>query len=55
MEWDTAAMQIIVEEAGGVVCRPDGTPMRYNKTVPDNPNGFVVMNRRENLSLAAEN
>ena len=49
MEWDTAAMQIIVEEAGGLMRQPDGSAIHYNKTIPDNPNGFVVMNRLENL------
>lgn len=29
-EWDTAAAQIILEEAGGVVLNPDLSPMQYN-------------------------
>ncbi len=29
-EWDTAAAQIIVEEAGGQMIQTDGSPMRYN-------------------------
>lgn len=29
-EWDTAACQIIVEEAGGVLCDFNGQPLRYN-------------------------
>ena len=29
-EWDTAAAQIIVEEAGGHFLRTDGQPLRYN-------------------------
>lgn len=48
MEWDTAAMQCIVEEAGGVMRQMDGTPMVYNKPVPDNPKGFFILNRMEN-------
>ncbi len=48
MEWDTAAMQCIVEEAGGVMRQMDGTPMEYNKAVPDNPKGFFILNRMEN-------
>lgn len=48
MEWDTAAMQIVVEEAGGLMRQLDGSPMIYNKPVPDNPNGFVILNRAEN-------
>ena len=37
MEWDTAAAQCIVEEAGGVVHDLDGIPLRYNKQVLRNP------------------
>ncbi len=48
MEWDTAAMQCIVEEAGGVMRQMDDSPMKYNKKVPENPIGFYVLNRLEN-------
>jgi 3'(2'), 5'-bisphosphate nucleotidase len=41
MEWDTAAAQCIVEQAGGTVTDLEGNPMRYNKPVLLNP-GFVV-------------
>ena len=38
MEWDTAAAQIIVEEAGGTVINHEtGKPLRYNKEVLRNP------------------
>lgn len=38
MEWDTAAAQIILEEAGGKVVRADDkTPLRYNKEILTNP------------------
>ena len=30
MEWDTAAGQVIVEEAGGVLLDMQGRPFRYN-------------------------
>jgi 3'(2'), 5'-bisphosphate nucleotidase len=36
-EWDTAAGQIILEEAGGLVLDIDGTPLHYNKENLDNP------------------
>lgn len=49
MEWDTAAMQCIVEEAGGIFRQMDGTPMRYNRENPLNDKGFYVLNRIENL------
>lgn len=48
MEWDTAAMQILIEEAGGVMRRLDGGELMCNKVVPDNPEGFYVLNAVEN-------
>ena len=48
MEWDTAAMQIIVEEAGGIFMGMDGKPFLYNKENTENPTGFYVINRKEN-------
>lgn len=41
MEWDTAAAQCVVEQAGGTVIDLKGQPMLYNKEVLLNP-GFVV-------------
>lgn len=49
MEWDTAAMQIIVEEAGGVFAQLDHTPMRYNRQNSLNEKGFYAANNQENL------
>ena len=37
MEWDTAAAQAVVEEAGGQVTLLDGTPLSYNKADLRNP------------------
>ena len=48
-EWDTAAMQCIVEEAGGIFLQTDGTPMRYNRKDVLNRLGFCVLNRTENI------
>ncbi len=48
-EWDTAAFQIIVEEAGGHVLQYDGTRIKYNKKDVHNRNGFIVMNRLQNF------
>ncbi len=41
-EWDTAAAQAVVEQAGGEVLRLDGSPLSYN-TKPDilNPHFLV--------------
>jgi 3'(2'), 5'-bisphosphate nucleotidase len=41
MEWDTAAAQCILEEAGGSVTDLEGNPIRYNKQVVLN-SGFVA-------------
>jgi 3'(2'), 5'-bisphosphate nucleotidase len=41
MEWDTAAAQCILEEAGGSVIDLGGNTIRYNKQVLLNP-GFVA-------------
>jgi 3'(2'), 5'-bisphosphate nucleotidase len=37
MEWDTAAAQCVVEEAGGVLLDLEGNPFRYNKVSLRNP------------------
>lgn len=52
-EWDTAAAQAVVEAAGGVVARLDGTALGYN-TKPDvlNPHFVVYADRgRDWLAL----
>lgn len=48
MEWDTAAMEIIVTEAGGVFSGMDGNTFMYNKENPENPTGFYAVNKKEN-------
>ena len=46
MEWDTAAAQIILEEAGGqVVVAEDGSDMKYNKENLLNPY-FIAYGKR---------
>ena len=47
-EWDTAAMQCIVEEAGGILRQLDDTEMLYNRENTLNEKGFFIVNRREN-------
>lgn len=51
MEWDTAAMQCIVEEAGGIFRQMDGTAMKYNRENSLNDKGFYAINRAENYLL----
>ncbi|MBQ3558765.1 MAG: 3'(2'),5'-bisphosphate nucleotidase CysQ [Agathobacter sp.] len=51
MEWDTAAMQCIVEEAGGIFRQMDGSLMRYNRENSLNEKGFYIINQIENLLI----
>ena len=45
-EWDTAAAQAVVEQAGGAVLELDGQPLRYNaKEDILNPHFLVVDHR----------
>ncbi len=48
MEWDTCAMQCIVEQAGGVFFQGDDTPMKYNRKNTVNEKGFYMINSIEN-------
>lgn len=48
MEWDTAAMQCIVEEAGGIFRQMDGREMLYNRENSLNDKGFYAINCVEN-------
>lgn len=50
-EWDTCAMQCIVEEAGGFLLKFDGTPIVYNREDVYNKDGYVICNRKENFLL----
>ena len=48
-EWDTAAMQCIVEAAGAIFRQMDGSEMRYNRENTLNEKGFYIVNREENI------
>lgn len=48
MEWDTAAMQCVVEEAGGIFRQLDGTEMLYNRENSLNDKGFYAINCERN-------
>lgn len=50
-EWDTAAFQIIVEEAGGFVLKFDGTKMMYNREDVYNHGGYIILNKKENFLI----
>jgi len=47
-EWDTAALQCIIEEAGGIFRQMDDSKMTYNRTDTVNRKGFYILNRIEN-------
>lgn len=48
MEWDTAAMQCIAEEAGAIFRQMDGSAMTYNREDSRNSKGFYVINHEQN-------
>lgn len=50
MEWDTAANQVIVEEAGGIMRQLDRkrSAFSYNREDSLNANGFYILNKPEN-------
>lgn len=50
-EWDVAAADIIVTEAGGLFLKPDGTTIKYNKKDVHNHAGYIIANRKENIRL----
>lgn len=47
-QWDTAAMQCIVEEAGGIMEHLDGSQIIYNREAVRLPQGFYILNSRVN-------
>ena len=48
MEWDTAAMQCIAEEAGAIFRQMDDSEMLYNREDSLNAKGFYVINHIQN-------
>lgn len=50
-EWDTAASQVIVEQAGGLYLKPNKERMMYNRVDVYNHDGYVICNRIENFLL----
>jgi 3'(2'), 5'-bisphosphate nucleotidase len=49
-EWDIAAMDIIIHEAGGILADFNHRPLQYRKDNPLNPY-FYVLNSKENVWL----
>ena len=50
-EWDTAAMQIICEEAGAVFSEHNFKPLPANREDPYNRRGFMILNRPESALI----
>lgn len=50
-EWDTCAMQTIVEEAGGLLLKFTGERILYNREDVYNRGGYVICNCRENFLI----
>ncbi len=51
-EWDTAAAQAVVEQAGGAVLELDGSPLRYNRKDDILNPWFMVVGARDRDWLA---
>ncbi|MCA9385633.1 3'(2'),5'-bisphosphate nucleotidase CysQ [Candidatus Dojkabacteria bacterium] len=45
-EWDSAAAQIIIEEAGGIMSGVNGKPLNYAKENSKNPYGVLAANKQ---------
>ena len=50
-EWDTAASQVIVEQAGGIFLDTKKQRIMYNREDVHNRIGYVICNRMENFLL----
>ena len=50
-EWDTCAMQVIVEQAGGYILKFDKTPIMYNRHDVYNRGGYIIINKIQNFLL----
>lgn len=48
-EWDTAAPQLLVEEAGGLFISGMDERYAYNREDPVNYYGYIIINKKENL------
>ena len=50
-EWDTAASQVVVEQAGGIFLDLNKKRMMYNREDVYNRDGYIICNRIENFLL----
>jgi len=47
-EWDTAAGDLLLTEAGGFMIKPDGTSYTYNREDVYNHDGYILLNSLDN-------
>lgn len=50
-EWDVAAGDLLIQEAGGAMVQPSGEKFRYNREDVYNRDGYIVANKASNLVL----
>lgn len=51
-EWDVASGDLIVTEAGGIMVKPtDLLPYKYNREDVYNREGYILVNKKENILL----
>ena len=50
-EWDVAAGDLLIHEAGGAMVQPNGEKFRYNREDVYNREGYVIANKKANLVL----
>ncbi len=50
-EWDVAAGDLILSEAGGVMLKPDGSRYGYNRVDVYNHEGYILANDKKNILL----
>lgn len=50
-EWDTCAMQVIVEQAGGFLVKFNKEPIRYNREDVYNRDGYIIINKMKNFLI----
>lgn len=50
-EWDVAAGDLLIHEAGGAMVQPNGECFRYNREDVYNRDGYIIANKKSNLIL----
>lgn len=50
-EWDVAAGDLLIHEAGGAMVQPNGERFRYNREDVYNREGYIIANKAKNLIL----